>query len=176
MDDDNAGAGQRGENLECRPPTRDDLVSLCRELNQRGVRYIVVGGQAMIATGFLRATGDIDLLVASDAENEGKVFSALATLPDKAVRELQPGELRQFTVIRVADEILVDLMASAGGFDYDSAMQQCVVQEVDGVLIPFASPMLLWRMKAVTHRAKDAEDLLFLRQLFAEQGLEPPPP
>ena len=48
------------------------------------------------------------------------------------------------------------------------------VREVDGVPIPFASPRLLWRMKAVTHREKDALDLLFLRQWFAERGEEPP--
>jgi hypothetical protein len=46
------------------------------------------------------------------------VFAALATLPDNAVRDLQPGELQQYTVIRVADEILVDLMRSAGGIEY----------------------------------------------------------
>jgi hypothetical protein len=46
---------------------------------------------------------------------------------------------------------------------------------VDGVPIPFASPRLLWRMKAVTHREKDAPDLLFLRQWFTQHGEEPPP-
>ena len=59
-------------------------------------------------------TGDIDLMVAVDLENEARVFSALSTLPDNAVRELKPGELQQYNVIRVADEILVDLMRSAG--------------------------------------------------------------
>ena len=47
-------------------------------------------------------------------------------------------------------------------------------REVDGVPIPFASPRLLWRMKSVTRREKDAEDLLFLRQWFAQRGEEPP--
>lgn len=42
--------------------------------------------------------------------SKARVFDALATLPDQAVRELQPGELQQYTVIRVANEILVDLM------------------------------------------------------------------
>jgi hypothetical protein len=42
------------------------------------------------------------------------------------------------------------------------------------VPIPFASPRLLWRMKTVTHREKDAADLVFLRYWFAERGQEPP--
>ena len=100
--------------------------------------------------------------------------SSLSTLPDNAVRELQPGELQKYNVIRVGDEILVDLMRSAGGIDYAEAAKDVVVREVDGVPIPFASPRLLWRMKVVTHREKDAGDLAFLRHWFAERGEDPP--
>ena len=135
---------------------------------------MVVGGFAIIAAGLPRLTGDVDLMVAIDRENEAKVFAALSTLPDNAARELQPGELQQYNVIRVADEILVDLMRSAGGIDYAEAAKDVVVREVDGVPIPFASPRLLWRMKAITHREKDAGDLVFLRHWFAERGEEPP--
>jgi hypothetical protein len=66
-------------------------------------------------------------------------------------------------------------MRSAGGIEYDEAAADAVVHNVDGVPIPFASPRLLWRMKAVTGRAKDAPDLAFLRQWFTERGEEPPP-
>lgn len=160
--------------LEPREPTVEDLRDLCRELNRRSAKYVVVGGFAIRAANYNRHTMDVDLIVAADAENEAKVFSALATLPDNAVRELQPGELKQYSVIRVGDEILVDLMRSAGGIDYAEAAKDIVVREVDGVPIPFASPRLLWRMKAATHREKDAGDLVFLRQWFAERGEEPP--
>ncbi|MCX6927083.1 MAG: nucleotidyltransferase [Verrucomicrobia bacterium] len=174
MDDQDAGAERPAENLISRPPTEADLVGLCRELNKRGAKYVVVGGLAIIAAGLPRMTTDVDLMVAVDAENEVKVYAALATLPDNAVRELQPGELSQYTVVRVGDEILVDLMRSAGGIAYDEAAKDVVVRELAGVPIPFASPRLLWRMKAVTHREKDAGDLVFLRQWFAVRGEEPP--
>lgn len=150
------------------------MVSLCRELNQRGAKYIVIGGFAVIAAGLPRTTAVVDLLVAADLENEARVFSGLSTLPDNAVRELQPGELQQYNVIRVADEILVDLMRSAGGIDYAQAASDMVTHELGGVPIPFASPRLLWRMKAITHRAKDAGDLVFLAQWFREQAEDPP--
>lgn len=160
--------------LTSREPTVEDLRDLCRELNQRGAKYVVVGGFAIRAANYNRRTMDVDLIVANDLENEAKVYSALSTLPDNAVRELQPGELQRYNVIRVGDEILVDLMVSAGGIDYDEAIKDVVVREVDGVPIPFASPRLLWRMKVVTHREKDRGDIYFLRQWFAERGEEPP--
>jgi len=164
----------RDAELEPREPTVEDLRDLCRELNRRDARYLVVGGFAIRAAGYNRRTMDVDILVARDRENEAKVYAALSTLPDNAVRELQPGELQQFNVIRVADEVLVDLMGSAGGIDYEEAARDVVMHEVDGVPIPFASPRLLWRMKAPTHREKDAADLVFLRYWFAERG-EPLP-
>ena len=49
-----------------------------------------------------------------------------------------------------------------------------VVRDVDGVSILFASPRLLWRIKVITGREKDAADLAFLRPWFAERGEEPP--
>lgn len=160
--------------LAPREPTVEDLRDLCRELNQRGAKYVVIGGFAIRAANYNRQTMDVDLMVAADLENEAKVFSALSTLPDNAVRELQPGELQKYNVIRVGDEIIVDLLRSAGGIDYEEAAKHVVIRELDGVPIPFASPQLLWRMKVVTHREKDAGDLVFLRQWFAERGEQPP--
>ena len=140
------------DELAPREPTVEDLRDLCRELNERGAKYVVIGGFAIRAANYIRATMDIDLLVAADAANEAKVYSALAALPDNAVRELAPGDLQKYCVIRVADEIVVDLMKTAGGIDYEEASRDIVIREIGGVPIPFASPRLLWRMKAVTHR------------------------
>jgi hypothetical protein len=115
--------------LESREPTLEDLRDLCRALNERSARYVVIGGFAIRAAGYNRRTMDVDLIVAADPDNEARVFAALATLPDNAVRDLQPGELLQYTIIRVADEILVDLMRSAGGIEYAEAARDVVVRE-----------------------------------------------
>lgn len=162
-----------------RPPGRDDLTRLCAELNRVGARYLVVGGFAIIEAGFPRLTQDVDLLVDAAPENEARIFEALRSLPDRAVDELAPGDLARFTVVRVGDEILVDLMRSACGVSYAEAIQDAVHRDIGGVRIPFASPLTLWRMKQ-TPREKDIPDRLFLRQLLEAQGvqLEPkrPPP
>ena len=135
---------------------------------------MVIGGFAMIHAGFPRTTIDINLLIDTDPENEANVFKALEYLPDQAVRELKPGEVETYTVVRVADEIVIDLMKSACGIDYKAAIDDVVFGEVRGVRIPFASPSLLWNMKAPTRREKDQPDLLFLRKYFDEAGQEPP--
>lgn len=163
-----------GEELRARPPDEQDFVTLCRTLNDLKARYVVVGGFAIIYTGYGRLTEDIDLIIDSSPENEAQVFRALEFLPDQAVKELRPGDIDKYTVIRVADEIVIDLMKSAGGIDYKEASEDIIVRTIGGVPIPFASPRLLWRMKAVTHRAKDFPDLVFLRDYFKARGEEPP--
>ena len=173
MDDEDARPPQPQE-LISRVPTEADLVSLCRNLNEQKAKYIVVGGFAIIQAGYARTTGDIDLLIAVDADNEARVFRALESLPDKAVRELEPGETARFNVIRIGDEIIIDLMRSGAGIDYAEAANHIVYREVQGVNIPFASPRLLWRMKKPTNRAKDMADLYFLSRLFEAEGEKPP--
>ena len=156
---------------ECREPTLEDLVKLCRALNNAGARYLVVGGFAIRAAGFTRLTMDVDLLVETVPENEARVIAALMSLPDQAVREIKPGEIAEYGVVRVADEILVDLMKSGCGVDYAAAIKDAVYREIEGVQIPFASPLTLWHMKQ-TVREKDIPDRLFLRKLLEAQGIK----
>ena len=52
--------------------------------------------------GYPRTTGDVDLLIDASRENEAKVFAALATLSDGCVRELDPGDVSKYLVVRVA--------------------------------------------------------------------------
>ena len=66
MADDRAPASE----LEPREPTVEDLRDLCRELNRREARYVVVGGFAIRAAGYNRRTMDVDLVVSADRENE----------------------------------------------------------------------------------------------------------
>jgi hypothetical protein len=114
---------------------------------------------------------DIDLLVEPGIENEARVIRGLMTLPDKAVREIKPGDLDEVTVIRVADEILIDLMKSSCGVPFNEAIADVVYHDVEGVRIPFASPKMLWRMKQ-TYREKDIPDRLFLKKLLAAEGIQ----
>lgn len=160
--------GQNDRAEFSREPTLDDLVQLCRHLNEAGAKYVVIGGFAVILNGFTRTTGDIDLLVDSSLENVTRLKDALLYLPDQAVREIAPEEVAQYQVVRVADEIIVDLMHKACEVTYDHARAHIAHFNVGEVRIPFLTPALLLKTK-MTLRAKDAEDRFFLEQLLANQ-------
>ena len=130
-----------------RIPESSDLVALCRALNAREARYVVIGGLAMAHQGLVRATEDVDLLIERSRENQRRVRDALECLPDKAVREMTDDDLDNFVVVRVADEIVVDLMLAACGLTFAEAIGEIEFAEIEGVRIPFASKKLLWRLK-----------------------------
>ncbi len=155
-----------------RVPTDHDLLTLCRALNAEGARYIVIGGFAISHHGYIRATEDIDILIDVDLENQRRVKQALEILPDKAIRELGEDDFRDYTVVRVSDEILVDVMTAACGIEFEEASRAIEIAHIQGVPIPFPTLPLLLRMKQ-THREKDVSDRIFLHRKIAGRG-EPP--
>jgi hypothetical protein len=141
-------------------------VALCRGLNAAEARYVVVGGMAIIQAGFTRTTEDIDLIVDASPDNVARLRVALMTLPDGAIREMADSDLDSYVVVRVADEIVVDLMKSACGVEYEEARHLVNPVTIDGVSIPFASPELLWKTKR-TAREKDGPDRAFLTRILS---------
>ena len=145
-----------------RTPEEHDIVKLCASLNDQGARYLVVGGIAINSQGLLRATEDIDLLLEGSRENQTRVIRAPEILSDRAVLQVNEDDLDRYTVVRVADEVVVDLMLSTCGITYAEAAHEIEFKELQGVRIPFASAKLLLRMKQ-TYREKDIADRTFLQ-------------
>ena len=151
-----------------RVPDEADLVKLARELNRLGVAYIVIGGFAINRLGWVRATEDLGLLLARDLANQVLVKQALEILPDKAIRELGDEDISQWVVVRVNDDITVDLMTEACGVGYAEARQGIEIETIDGVRIPFAGAELMLRLKQ-GRREKDVEDRAFLQRLLQDR-------
>ena len=150
-----------------REPQLEDLARLGRSLNAHHVRYVLIGGFAVIAHGGARTTKDIDLLVDADPENVARVRQALQILEDRAVNEVADDDVARYSVVRVADEVVVDLLAAACGVEYEEARRDAISLDFAGVPIPVASPRTLLRTKN-TIRPSDAADRQFLQALIDE--------
>ncbi len=158
-------ASQNAEGKEPRPPTIDDLVSVCKKLNEAGARYILIGGFAVNYYGFPRATEDIDLLVDPSEDNISKIKSALSFLPDNAVKEVALDDVEKYTVVRVADEVVIDLLKSACDITYEKAGVEYF--EFKGIRIPIADISTMIQTKQGI-RPRDKEDRSFLMSIVEE--------
>jgi hypothetical protein len=133
------------------------LVQVCRLLNEAGAKYLVCGAQACILHGLVRTTEDVDLLVEPSEENLRHVIQGLSRLQDGAARELTPRDLIENVVVKVADEVEVDVSTKAWKVTYADALPGAEEVLVDGVRIPFLGLDALIASKE-TDREQDAYD------------------
>ena len=140
-----------------RPATLADLKALIRSLNQRRVDYLLIGGYALFAHGYHRATTDIDLLVPATREAGERIREALLVLPDKVASEIDPAWFEEGGNIRVADAFVVDLMLNACGETYESLQEFAETIDLDGLPIRTINLEGLLRTKQ-TARDKDIAD------------------
>jgi hypothetical protein len=148
-----------------REPQIEDLARICGALNAQGAKYVLIGGFAVIAHGGARTTKDIDLLVDASPENIALVKTALCVLEDRAADDIRDTDVAEYSVVRVADEVVVDLMAKACGIDYEQARADAETHDIGGVSVPVASPATLIRTKD-TVRPSDAVDREYLQAVL----------
>lgn len=111
--------------------TDEPLLKLLERFRDEDVEYVLVGGQAVRLNGYLRATEDVDVLVRATRANGERIIRALNHLA--ASKELDadwfvPMPDGNVENIRVADDLLVDLLFVANGETYESV--QAYVREL----------------------------------------------
>jgi len=119
--------------------------------------------------GFPRATIDIDLLVDPSDENISKIKNALSCLPDNAAKEVSPDDVKKYEVVRVADEIVIDLLKKACDITYEKAGIEYF--EFKGTRIPIADISTMIKTKQGI-RPRDKEDLSFLMSVLEDEDTQ----
>jgi predicted nucleotidyltransferase len=145
-----------------------DLAGLVRALADHRVRFVVIGGVAVAAHGYLRATEDLDIVPDPDRENLDRLGNALvaidARLATDATRELGPRERqalyqgRNLTLSTTLGDVdVVQRLAGVPGFAELFADSQ--EASIGGVPIAVSSRDHLIAMKAARGSAQDRADL-----------------
>jgi hypothetical protein len=154
------------------PASFDDLKSLIRALNQSGAEYLLIGGYALFAHGYHRATTDIALLVPANQSAGRKIREALLLLPDQAARDIDPAWFEEGDNIRVADVFVVDLMLNACGQTYDSLQRHAETIDLGGIPVRTVNLQGLLLTKQ-TARDKDVADRIVLERALAVLNARP---
>jgi hypothetical protein len=150
--------------------TEDLLLRLLSRFRDERVDYVLIGGQAVRLNGFLRATEDVDFLVKATRENGEKIKRAIDFLDAGRELELEwfepsEGEIEN---IRIADDLIIDLLFAANGETYESVQPFVRDLEIDGVPIRVLNIDGLIRTKT-DYREKDVLDKQVLNRI--KQGL-----
>jgi hypothetical protein len=138
----------------------DEYLNLLRHFHAEGVEYVVVGGYAVIAHGFPRTTGDLDLLVNPTRPNAGRVVRALAHFG------YTQGEFEEadFTTVPnflsfSAGGVWIDLMTSVLGIGFEEAAADALELLFADVPVRYIGLAALRATKLATGRPQDLRDL-----------------
>jgi len=140
-----------------------DFKRILADLNGAGVRYVLVGGIALIRHGVVRATRDVDAIIAGDAENIARVRSLIdawsATRPDGSpVPEESVASGRTINLTTPYGDL--DLLAERPSpLSFDELLARAEVRRVDGVQAPICSLADLVALKRLAGRERDLVDL-----------------
>jgi len=121
------------------------------------------------AAAYARAPEPEDLVRICHALNTtGARYVGLAILADNAAIEVADTDVRDHTVVRVIDEVIVDLLGRACGLSYADVAADMEWHDMAGVRVPVASPTALVRTKD-TVRPQDAIDRSFLQHVIEQR-------
>jgi len=140
------------------------LTRVCALLNRHQAQYIVVGAQAAILHGHVRTTEDVDILIPEDEANHARVIAALSELEDHAAAELTPQDLVDNVVVKIADEVEVDVSTRAWKVSFADAAPTALCATFEGVEVRYLDLATLIASKH-TYREQDQADVQILREI-----------
>jgi hypothetical protein len=159
--------------------------ALVTALADAGVRYLVAGGLAVNAHGYLRFTKDVDVVVQLVPDNVGRAFAALATL---GYRPLVPVTAAQFADPPTREgwvrdkgmqvlqfwsdahrETPVDMFVSEP-FNFEEEYRRALTKALGRIEVKFVSIPALIRMKEAADRPQDRIDIGYLRMRLEDEG------
>ena len=128
-------------------------------LNKHGVKYLVIGGYAVVYHGYVRSTNDIDIWVDIDPGNINDLLKVLDEFGFSSLNitssDFQPNRIIQLGY----PPHRIDLITSPAGVDFATcyAARECVL--IDDIHINFIDLSNLIKAKLASKRTRDLADV-----------------
>ncbi|MFQ5616459.1 MAG: DUF6036 family nucleotidyltransferase [Anaerolineales bacterium] len=146
-----------------------DFTDLLKLFSDNNVRYLIIGGYAVIQYAEPRYTKDLDLWISTDTTNAASVYAALRTFgaPLAGLTEDDFSEEGYFYQIGVPP-MRVDILMGIPGLKFDKAWNRRGEIDFDGLLVSFISKEDLIAAKRASGRPQDLIDADTLAQVDNE--------
>ena len=144
--------------------TSPDFRELLNILEKYKVRYLVVGGYAVMRYTEPRFTKDLDLWISTDKDNSKAVYEALREF-GAPLKGMSPTDFAQegFFYQMGNPPFRLDVMMSIPGVDFETAWANRESVEIAGMVVSFISKADLITTKEASGRDQDLLDVKKLR-------------
>ena len=139
----------------------DLLKKLARSLDEEGIEYLVMGGQAVLVHGEPRLTRDVDITLGVTPDNLNRILKIAENLGLKVLVSDPEKFINETWVLPAQDlesGIRVDFIFSASEFE-KQALQRAQSIDIEGTPVRFASAEDLIIQKIFSGRPRDIEDV-----------------
>lgn len=148
--------------------TSPDFKELLKIFEKHKIRYVIVGGYAVMKYSEPRFTKDLDVFIATDQENAKSVYLALKEFGAPLENLTSDDFAHEGYFYQMGRPPLrVDIMMSIPGVEFDVAWKNREVVELDDLKVFFISRPDLIRAKEASGRPQDKIDIEKLKE--AEQ-------
>ena len=137
-----------------------DFKELLQLLNSKKIEYLVVGGYAVALYGYPRATGDMDIWIASSKDNAHKTVEALKEFGFSSPELKEELFLEKEKNIRMGNPPLrIEILTSIDGVEFDECYRNKKTVTIDDIDVNFISLEDLKKNKRASGRYQDLADL-----------------
>lgn len=141
-------------------PLPQDFLDFLKCLNEQRVDYLLIGGYAVVYHGYPRYTGDMDIWVARNDENAGRVVKAIEQFGFDVPASWRQMLAEPDSLLRMGvPPMRIELLTTIDGVDFEACRPNAVAETVAGVVVPVISLEDLKKNKTASGRAKDLADL-----------------
>ena len=137
-----------------------DFLDLLKLLNQHGVKYLVVGGYAVVLHGHNRMTGDLDLFIELSPANAEAFCAAYHEFGLGRGEVTAADFLEEGKMIRAGCEPMrLEILNRISGVTFEECYPNRIEIEVEGIPIKFIGRNQLITNKLASGRNKDLSDV-----------------
>ncbi len=144
-----------------------DFRELLKSFNSARVKYLLIGGYAVVHYAYQRTTDDLDLWIEISEKNASRISKVLQEWGGFAADEVPPSKFlaKRALIIFGREPVRVDLLTYATGLNFHECYARRNVVLMDGVRVPLISLKDLKTNKQISGRHKDLADLVYLKDI-----------
>jgi hypothetical protein len=144
---------------------QSDFRDFIQALNNNQVRYLLVGGYAVVFHGHARTTGDMDIWVDCTKENYVHLVKAFREfgMPVFDMTEEKFLSPKNYDVFRFGRKpVAIDIMIKMANFSFEECFNLVTYFEDDNLKVPVVHINTLIAAKKFAGRQKDLNDIQWL--------------
>jgi hypothetical protein len=137
----------------------DRYLAVFKSFQEHGVKYVVIGGMAVIAHGVPRSTFDLDILIEATPGNAHRLLEALRSCGFVTADLTTPDRLLRHDITIFEDRLPIDVQIRTPGLRFETAWKNRERVDFRGQVVNVACRRDMIRSKRASGRAIDREDV-----------------